>query len=380
MSRKKRRTSLIVWLRRACQTAFLIFFFYLFFQTIFHPNYAMDYPVKFFFQIDPLVMIGTWMASHAIPIALLFSLITLAATIVFGRWFCGWICPFGAIHNFFTSLRQRKLKKRMESASYSTSQRIKYYVLTVFLAGAMLGWNAVGWVDPFSFLYRSIATSIYPALNWLAAGLFAWLYQADPGVGPIRATVISEPIYDLLRNRTGLVTDVQPYFWGSMLIGVLFIIVVLLNLYRARFWCRYICPLGALLGVAGKNPAFRLKKDEELCNGCNICVADCQGGAEPHKMGGWKPSECFYCWNCKPSCPSNAISFFFETPIQIGKAEPAVTLAASSEEWIEEEMEEIETHEASAPIVKSPKTTVPKTGGTSRRKQASKKKSKGRRS
>jgi len=341
----------------------------------------MDPPVKFFFQIDPLVMMGTWLASHAIPIALLFSLITLAVTLVFGRWFCGWICPFGAIHNFFTSFRQRKWKNRIQSASYSPHQRIKYYVLTVFLAGALLGWNAVGWVDPFSFLYRSIATSIYPVFNWLTVGLFTWIYQTDPGVGSVRATVISEPIYDLLRNRTGLVTDVQSFYWGGALIGVLFVAIVLLNLYRARFWCRYICPLGALLGVVGKNPAFRLKKDFELCNGCNICVADCQGGAEPHKMGDWKPSECFYCWNCKPSCPSNAISFVFETPIQIGISESAMSQAtASLEESAEEEAATVESAESQTPEAKHPKAASPKTGGASRRKASSKKKSKGRRS
>jgi len=71
--------------------------------------------------------------------------------------------------------------------------------------------------------------------------------------------------------------------------------ILLLNLYRARFWCRYICPLGALLGVAAKNPIVRLQRNDEICNNCRLCVTDCQGGANPDIAEGWKPSECFYC-------------------------------------------------------------------------------------
>jgi polyferredoxin len=94
-----------------------------------------------------------------------------------------------------------------------------------------------------------------------------------------------------------------------MLIGVLFITTVVLNFFRARFWCRYVCPLGALLGVVGKNPLIRLKKNEEKCDSCRLCLVDCQGGATPDNRLEWKPSECFYCWNCKSDCPAQAISF-----------------------------------------------------------------------
>ncbi len=314
-SKKKKRTSPVVWLRYAVQAFFLLFFLYLFMQTTYHPIDEVGGPVTFFFEIDPLVLIATWLANHAAPAILLLSLITLAVTFFFGRWFCGWVCPFGVLHNLFTSFRKKRLLTRIQSATFSPWQRGKYYILIAFLVGALLGVSAVGWLDPFSFFYRSLATAVYPAVNWGFQALFTWLYETDPGIGSMRVTAISEPIYDVLRANF-LTIDPPPHFHWSLLIGFLFILVVGLNLIRARFWCRYICPLGALLGLVGKNPIVRIHKDTELCNDCRLCVTDCQGGAEPNVTGGWKPSECFYCWNCKSACPHDAISIRFESPME----------------------------------------------------------------
>ena len=93
------------------------------------------------------------------------------------------------------------------------------------------------------------------------------------------------------------------------MIGVLFGVAIALNFYRARFWCRYICPLGALLGIAGKNPLVRLHKSPDACDNCRLCLADCQGGANLPDSLEWKPAECFYCFNCQSDCPSQAVTF-----------------------------------------------------------------------
>ncbi|MBI1387824.1 MAG: 4Fe-4S binding protein [bacterium] len=299
------KTHPVVWLRRLVQTFFLFLFFDLLLETTFHPIDKVGGPVTFFFELDPLVMISTFIAAHTVPAALLLSLIVMGVTLLFGRWFCGWACPFGALHNFFTSLRDWKRKDRILHGGYTRWNKAKYYVLIAFLTGGILGVNAVGWLDPFSFFYRSFSTSILPAINHGLTGFFTWAYETDPGVGSARLTSVTEPVYSVLRERF---LDPEPYFYqGGFLIGVLFIAIVALNLFRVRFWCRYICPLGALLGVTGKNPIVRVQKDEDHCNGCNLCAADCQGGANPHVTGGWKPTECFYCYNCVSACPSNSI-------------------------------------------------------------------------
>ena len=305
---KKRRTSRIVWLRRTAQTIFTVLFFYLFIQTVYHPINQTDSLVKLFFNLDPLVAITSWLASHTLVRAMLLSLATLVLTFLAGRWFCGWICPLGAIHNFFTSLRGGRARSKLEVGGYNRWQKTKYYGLIGFLGAALVGINVIGWLDPFSFLFRSITTAVYPAFNAATVALFTWIYNADPGIGPVRLTVVTEPIYDVLRKHVLSQADQPPQYVGGLLIAVLFAAVLALNFFRARFWCRYVCPLGALLGVVGKNPLVRLKRDADRCNDCRLCVVDCQGGANPNESG-WKPAECFYCWNCKSDCPSGAITF-----------------------------------------------------------------------
>jgi uncharacterized membrane protein len=237
------------------------------------------------------------------------------------------------LHNFFTSLRGGRAKQKLEAGSYNPWQKAKYYALVGFLVAALLGADVVGWLDPFSFFFRSLSTSIYPAINKVLVAVFTWIYDADPGVGPVRLTLATEPIYGFLRKY--FLAAAQPYYWGSLLIGTLFIAVVALNFFRPRFWCRYVCPLGALLGVVGKNPLVRLKKNEEACNNCRLCLVDCQGGATPDTL--WKPAECFYCWNCKSDCPAQAVTFTVgchSEPAVAGEESPQLAQAGLHEPFL----------------------------------------------
>ena len=287
---RKTRTTALVWLRRAVQSAFLLLFLYLFLETVYHPINRVGGGVKLFFQLDPLVMLTDWLASHALAAGMLLSLATLAVTFLFGRWFCGWICPFGTVHHMFSSLRAGTVKARLDTGGYGRGQKLKYYVLVVFLAGALLGVNVVGWLDPLSFFFRGMAVAVYPALNSAADSIL---------------------VSDSLRRH--LLAVQQPHYFGNVLIGLLFGVVIALNFYRPRFWCRYICPLGALLGIIGKNPLVRLHKSPEACDNCRLCAADCQGGANVGSTLEWRPAECFYCFNCQSDCPSQAVTLRWGT-------------------------------------------------------------------
>jgi polyferredoxin len=316
VARSIRKVSGIIWLRRSVQILFLLLFVYLFLETAYHPINQTGGAVALFFELDPLVLVVTWLAGTGVPPTLLLSLATVSISVLFGRWFCGWVCPFGTLHQMMTQLRGGPLAPRLKRAAYSPRQKWKYLILIGLLAGTLTGLNFIGWVDPFSLLYRSLATAVFPTLNSGSHALFAWLYEHDPGVGSARVARVSEPVYEVLRNYL-LVEGHPMYYWGVP-IGVIFAGILLLNLWRNRFWCRYVCPLGALLGLVGKNPLVRLKKDDEACNDCRLCVAVCPGGANPDgssdQSNAWKPAECFFCWNCKAVCPKQAISFEFEVP------------------------------------------------------------------
>ncbi|MBN2315788.1 MAG: 4Fe-4S binding protein [Sedimentisphaerales bacterium] len=316
MARGTRKVSGIVWLRRCIQILCLLLFCYLFLQTAYHPINRPGGPVTLFFDLDPLILVATWLAGAAIPLALFLSVGTLLVTVFLGRWFCGWICPFGTLHQMMTHLRGGPTASRLKRADYSPRQRWKYLILIALLAGTLMGLNLVGWFDPFSLLYRSLTTAVFPAFNSGSHALFAWLYENDPGLGSAKVTKVSEPVYEVLRSH--LLDEGRPqYFWG-ILIGIIFVGILALNLWRHRFWCRYICPLGALLGLAGKNPIIRLKKDETACTHCRACVAVCPSGANPDgpldKSEAWKPAECLFCWNCEAVCPKQALSFELTVP------------------------------------------------------------------
>ena len=306
------KTTLPVWLRRISQSAFLLLFLYLFLQAVYHPINQAGRGVDFFFQLDPLVLLSSWLASHKVAAGLSLSLLTVVVTILAGRWFCGWVCPFGTLHHLISSWRTGRVKDKLSVGGYSRWQKSKYYILFALLVSCALGLNLTGWFDPFSFLYRSIATIVYPITNDAVKSVFGWIYQTDPGIGPVKVTSVSEPIYEVLRRN--FLATAQPHFYGTTLLFLFFCAALFLNLYRSRFWCRYVCPLGGLLGVLGKNPLVQIKQNPEICNDCRLCVADCQGGANPDVVDGWKPSECVYCWNCQSACPNHGIVFAVHVP------------------------------------------------------------------
>ena len=118
---------------------------------------APSAPVDLFFDLNPLVMISTWLATRTLEGISLLALLTLAVTLVFGRVFCGWFCPFGTVHNAVASLRSqfRRVVKRTEE--FSRWQRAKYYVFVALLVMTAMGAQWVGVLDPFSLLYRSVS-------------------------------------------------------------------------------------------------------------------------------------------------------------------------------------------------------------------------------
>ena len=307
-----RRIFSAVNLRRAVQIVFLLAFVAGVAWTRPVPGVEPSPLVKVWFLFDPLILAATWLAAHAVPIALLLSLIVLAVTVVLGRVFCGWICPFGTIHDLagrFFDGRRRKARPREH---WSPRQRVKYYLLIGFLVMAVFGGHWVTIMDPLVLLYRTTTVALFPGAQWAVEEGSNAAFQADPGVGSVRLTEVTEPVYEFFRDHVFF--KANQAFVGGTLIVALFIGIVALNVYRRRFWCRYLCPLGALLGLFARWPLLRRKTDGDACNQCGLCAAGCHGAASEGPGDQWIPSECLGCLNCTDQCNRGALKFRFVLP------------------------------------------------------------------
>ncbi|MFB3924886.1 MAG: 4Fe-4S binding protein [Syntrophales bacterium] len=289
-------------LRRAVQGFFLLLFLFLFLQTETKGDNTLGYPVKLFLDFDPLISFSSLLSSRAVTGAFFLSVLILLLTAVLGRVFCGWICPLGTLNNL-----AGLLKKKQKGHIPPGSRRIKYYLLIFLLASSLFTLQLTGIVDPLSLLIRSFSLSIYPLFNSAVRAVFETLYALQvPAV-----TDFSEWIYSILKKS--VLSFQQPYFIQGVFLGLFFFVILALNLVEKRLWCKYLCPLGALLGVFSRFSPLR-RSLSEGCNDCGLCSAACQGGALHGSDRSWETSECLYCMNCDDLCPHNAVSFGFGRP------------------------------------------------------------------
>ncbi len=286
-------------LRRVSQGIFLLLFLFLFVQTEAKGADRLGYPVKFFLDFDPLIFITTLLSSHTVQKTFYYSLIVIVATIVLGRVFCGWVCPLGTLNNMTATLK----KKGLETAGRQW-HRMKYYILIFILVISVFTLQLVGIMDPVSLLIRSLSLSIYPLFNYSVRAVFDTIYEADPG----DIADVTEHIYSFLKKT--VLSFQQPFFHQGAFIGLLFLVILGLNLIEKRFWCRHLCPLGALLGILSRY-SFLKRSVSEGCDECGSCASVCQGSADPDKKEAWRSAECMYCFNCDDVCPQNAVSFGF---------------------------------------------------------------------
>ncbi len=284
------------WLRKISQAGFLFIFLFLFVQTENRGGESTGYPIRLFLDFDPLLLLTTMISSHTVPAALFLSLATIVLTLVFGRVFCGWICPLGTLNNAVSTL------SRSRKSGPGKLYILKYYILFFILAAAFFGIQIAGVLDPLSLFARSLTISIYPFVN----SLFMSMLGLIEDYAPEGAADISGRIYSALRGKVLPFNDVS--FSQSTLIGGIFFIILLMNIIEKRFWCRYICPLGALLGLLSRFAPFGIRVSEE-CVSCGACSKSCQGGAVMDNGSARMKAECMVCLDCDDPCTKSAVSY-----------------------------------------------------------------------
>jgi polyferredoxin len=305
----------LVWLRRVCQTAFLSVFLFFLFQTGFRGSFVanadtpvrLPYPVEAFLLADPFVAAMTVLSTHTVYRGLLWSVGLLGLTLVFGRVFCGWICPFGTLHHFFGWIlpsRKGRGAVRVEANKTHGYQRIKYYLMYAFLLSAVAGSAVGGLLDPICVAVRAIGLGVIPALQYIVSrGL-------TPVANSSRTLQTASDTTQDFFTRTVWQSH-QFYFHQTWLIVFLLVAVLFMNRFIPRFWCRVLCPLGSFLGVFAKFALFGMEKDHAKCTDCNLCLVNCQGADSPQGGVKWRQDECHMCMNCETACPEDVIKFRF---------------------------------------------------------------------
>jgi polyferredoxin len=318
-------------LRRISQVAFFFIFFWLILKTTFEVDFnpataseiRLPYPVSIALEFDPLVALMTLLASGTLYKGLMWSLVILIPTVFMGRFFCGWMCPLGSLNHWIAAIGSerttRRGKRLLESNRYKKYQRIKYYIFFFVLGAALLGSVQAGLLDPLPLLARSLGTAVLPTLHTGVLALAA--AGRDSGIGVI--DVAAQGVYDLF--ATTVLPFRQAHFHGVVFIGLFFLTILMLNRVFTRFWCRGICPLGAMLGIFSRYAIFGLTKNEKVCNNCNRCLLSCQGADDPQVGSRWRQAECHLCLNCQAACPEGALRFEFFPSRKETKTNPTGT-------------------------------------------------------
>jgi polyferredoxin len=304
-------------LRRISQVLFFVIFFWLVLKTTFEVDFSpadaaeirLPYPVSIALEFDPLAALMTLVATGTVYKGLLWSLVILIPTIFVGRFFCGWVCPLGSLNHWTSEIRSERTsfrgREKIEKNRYHKYQRIKYYLFFFCLGAAALGSLQAGLLDPLPLLARSLGTLVLPTLHTGLLAIVAW--ATGTGLEPLAAVV--EGAYTVIAFV--VLPYGQAHFHAVITIGILFALIVMLNRWFTRFWCRGVCPLGAMLGLFSRFAIFGLKKDESSCDRCNLCLQSCQGADNPDVGSKWRQAECHLCLNCQAACPKGSLSFRF---------------------------------------------------------------------
>jgi polyferredoxin len=312
-----RRIAVVLkWARRGSQVFFIALFLYFLFQTGFRGSFAaradapvrLPLPVEGFLLADPFVAAMTLLSTHTIYRGLFWSLGLLGLTMLVGRVFCGWICPFGTLHHFFAWLLPSKRGRggpRVEANKTHTYQRAKYYLLYGFLVAGVGGSAIGGLFDPICIAVRSIGLGVIPGMQYLSHRALG--SAQDVQVRAVQGA--ADHAQDWLAQTVW--QSKQFYFHQTWFIVFLLVAVLFANRFIPRFWCRVLCPLGAFLGVFSRFALFGMTKDHAKCTDCNLCLVHCQGADSPQGGVKWRQDECHMCMNCENACPEDVIKFTF---------------------------------------------------------------------
>ncbi len=253
------------------------------------------WPVDFFLFSDPLVALVHTLAGRALVDLFLVSLLFVGLALAMGRVFCSHVCPMGTLLDFSDRHLVRKRTAGRASGEYRRTRKVKFVFLIVMLVAALGGFNLLGFGDPLVIFTRFAAVVFYPVVMILA----------ETGLEAAKPVSVLAGWLEVSYLELTL-----PAFEGALIMAALLILLLLLSRMQPLFWCRHLCPLGALLAWLGRWAPYRRRVSED-CNGCGECVGRCPTGAIHEGGVTIDRSECIVCLGCVRACPEHAVSFGF---------------------------------------------------------------------
>jgi len=209
---------------------------------------------------DPLAAVGQIAAGQIVYTPFLLTvLIPVLLTLIFGRFFCGWICPATFLYELNTGMAALFRQFGFKVGNRRFDRRLKYAVLGLgIVLSSITGSVLVAGIYPPALIGRELYYAI--ALGGFGAG------------------------------------------------SVFFVLTLLFDLLVARRgFCRYVCPGGALYSLLGRFRLFRIRRIVENCNDCAKCNAICEFGLDPLRDDFGQ--ECNNCTACIAICPTDAMTF-----------------------------------------------------------------------
>jgi len=211
--------------------------------------------------------------------------LVLGLTLLFGPVFCGWVCPFGTVQEFIGKIGRKIFKKRYNNFIPSVIDKPLRYLRYVILALVVVNTAISG-----KLLFSNF-----------------------------------DPYYALFNIWSSEVTRLSLLVLGLTLIGSLFV---------ERPWCKYLCPLGALLGIFNFFRIVKLKRNENICINCKVCDRVCPMNINISTSKVISDHQCISCLLCTDeiACPvSNSLNFSV-----LERKNPKEDLKKDSEDKIEE--------------------------------------------
>ncbi|PAY19460.1 4Fe-4S ferredoxin [Rhodopirellula sp. SM50] len=229
-------------------------------------------PAETFLMIDPLVSLSTAVASRSWVWSLVSAAAILIVCVLIPRGFCGYLCPLGTTIDLFDwAIGKRVTRFRVPADGWWV--HIKYYLLAGTLLCAVFG---------------VLVSGFFAAIPVITRGM---LFLFDPiQTGTLRGWHLVPAM------NVGHVISI------AMFLGVLS-----LGFFRPRFWCKYVCPSGAVFSLGN---LFRIteRKVESSCINCNKCVEICPFDAIKPDFT-TRTTDCTLCQSCGGVCPTHAIKF-----------------------------------------------------------------------